>query len=156
MWHWRLRKGLYLICFTRTTLTSSVHPKSPPVAPMAIRCAVRKLPLLLAMFSLTMSSFAAVTVSILPRRAPLTLKQKQQFTAAVAGTTNVAITWLVDGIVGGSSTVGTISTAGLYTPPSTAGTHTITARSKASTSASAAAAVWVTNYPGMMTYHGDR
>jgi len=122
---------------------------------MAIRFAVRKLFLLLTIFSFTFSSFAAVTVTILPRRVPLTLKQKQQFNATVSGTTNTGITWLVDGIIGGSSTVGTISTSGLYTPPSTAGTHTVVARSNANTSVSAAATVWVTNYPGMMTYHGE-
>src|SRR5262245_54944801 len=122
---------------------------------MAIRCAVRKLPLVLTILSLTLSSIAAVTVTISPRRAPVTLRQKQQFTATVSGTTNTGITWLVDGVVGGSSTMGTISTSGLYTPPSTSGTHTVMARSKANTSVSAAATVWVTNYPGMMTYHGD-
>jgi hypothetical protein len=123
---------------------------------MATRCAVGKLPLVLTLFSLTLSSTAAITVTILPRRAPLTLKQKQQFKATVSGTTNTGITWLVDGTVGGSSTVGTISTSGLYTPPSTAGTHTIKARSKANTNVSAAATIWVTNYPGTLTYHGDR
>src|SRR5215467_1303972 len=122
---------------------------------MAIRCAVRKLPLVLTILSLTLSSIAAVTVTISPRRAPVTLKQKQQFTATVSGTTNTGVTWLVDGVVGGSSTMGTISTSGLYTPPSTPGTHTVTTRSKANTSVSASATVWVTNYPGMMTYHGD-
>src|SRR5213080_2214492 len=122
---------------------------------MAIRCAVRKLAFVLTIFGLTLSSVAAVTVTILPRRAPLTLKQKQQFKATVSGTTNTGITWLVDGTIGGSSTMGTISTSGLYTPPSTAGTHTVIARSKANTSVSAAATVWVTNYPGMMTYHGE-
>jgi len=122
---------------------------------MTLRCPLRKLFLLLAMCSLTLSSFAAITVTISPRRAPLTLKQKQQFNATVAGTTNTGITWLVDGSVGGNSTVGTISTAGLYTPPSTVGTHTVIARSKANTSVSAKATVWVTNYPGMMTYHGE-
>ena len=40
-----------------------------------------------------------------------------QFTAAVTGTTNTAVTWQVNGITGGSSTTGTISTAGLYTAP---------------------------------------
>jgi hypothetical protein len=128
---------------------------SPRVAPIAIRCAVRKLFLLLTIFSLTLSLFASITVTILPRRAPLTLKQKQQFTATVSGTTNTGITWLVDGIVGGSSTVGTISTSGLYTPSSTPGTHTVAARSTANASVSAGATVWVTNYPGMMTYHGE-
>ncbi|HTM37382.1 MAG TPA: hypothetical protein VL156_11590 [Terriglobales bacterium] len=122
---------------------------------MTLRCPLRKLPFLLAMCSLALQSFAAITVNISPRRAPLTLKQRQQFKATVSGTTGTGITWLVDGIVGGNSTVGTVSTAGLYTPPSTVGTHTVIARSKANTSVSAKATVWVTNYPGMMTYHGE-
>ena len=123
---------------------------------MILRCGLPRLPLLLIIFSLTLVSFAAVTVTISPRRAPLTLTQKQQFKATVSGTTNTGITWLVDGIVGGSSTVGTISTSGLYAPPTTAGTHMVIARSKANTSVSARATIWVTNYPGMMTYHGER
>jgi len=80
------------------------------------------------MCSLALQSFAAITVNISPRRAPLTLKQRQQFKATVSGTTGTGITWLVDGIVGGNSTVGTVSTAGLYTPPSTVGTHTVIAQ----------------------------
>src|SRR5436305_1780165 len=122
---------------------------------MAIRTTLAKLGFLLTILGLTISSFAAVTVTIVPRRAPVTLKQKQQFKATVSGTTNIGVTWLVDGTVGGSSTVGTISTSGLYAPPSKAGTHTVTARSKANSSVSPAASVWVTSYPGMMTYHGD-
>ncbi len=105
---------------------------------------------------LAITAAAAVTVTVKPTRAPLTLKQKQQFTATVSGTTNTGITWLVDGVVGGSSTVGTVSTSGLYTPPSTSGTHTITAQSKASSTAKAKATVWVTKYPGMYTYHGEQ
>src|SRR5512140_635092 len=105
---------------------------------------------------LTFTAFAAVTVTVKPTRAPLTLKQKQQFTGTVAGTTNTGITWQVDGITGGNSTVGTISTSGLYTPPASSGTHTITAHSKASSTALARATVWVTKYPGMYTYHGEQ
>lgn len=100
--------------------------------------------------------FAAVTVAVHPARAPLTLTQPQQFTATVANTTNHGVTWAVDGITGGNSTVGTISTAGLYHPPSGAGKHTITARSVVQSSAVGSAAVWVTNYPGMFTYHADK
>jgi len=40
-----------------------------------------------------------------------------QLTATVTGETNTAVTWQVNGISGGSSAVGTISAAGLYTPP---------------------------------------
>src|SRR2546421_10975098 len=95
---------------------SSNHPSRR--SQMAIRTTLAKLAFLLTILGLTISSFAAVTVTIVPRRAPVTLKQKQQFKATVSGTTNIGVTWLVDGTVGGSSTVGTISTSGLYAPPS--------------------------------------
>ena len=40
-----------------------------------------------------------------------------QFTATVTGEANTAVTWQVNGTTGGSAAVGTISTGGLYTPP---------------------------------------
>src|SRR5580658_9127057 len=53
--------------------------------------------------------------------------QTQQFTAAVTGNSNQSVTWSVDTIAGGNSTVGTISANGLYTPPPPpGGTHTVT------------------------------
>src|SRR4051812_46345247 len=122
---------------------------------MTLRTLSFRLSLLLAIVIISVAAMAAVTVSVKPRRAPLTIKQKQQFTSAVAGTTNTGVTWSVDGVTGGNSTVGTITTAGLYTPPTGGGTHTVRARSKASTSVSATATVWVTKYPGMFTYHGE-
>jgi hypothetical protein len=42
-----------------------------------------------------------------------------QFTATVTGETSSAVTWQVNGVNGGSAAVGTISAAGLYTPPVT-------------------------------------
>jgi uncharacterized protein (DUF1800 family) len=39
------------------------------------------------------------------------------FTATVANLANTAVTWQVGGIAGGNSTVGTITAAGVYTPP---------------------------------------
>ena len=42
-----------------------------------------------------------------------------QFTATVTGETNSAVTWQVNGVNGGSAAAGTISAAGLYTPPAT-------------------------------------
>ena len=41
----------------------------------------------------------------------------QAFTATVENTLNTAVTWQVGGVTGGNSTVGTISTSGLYTAP---------------------------------------
>ena len=110
---------------------------------------------LLLLFSAT-TVFAAVTVVVHPARAPLTLTQPQQFTATVANTTNHNVTWAVDGITGGNSTVGTITTGGLYHPPSSPGTHTVTAKSVAQPTAVGSAKVWVTNYPGMFTHHADK
>lgn len=98
---------------------------------------------------------AAVSVSVKPRVAPLTFTQSQQFTASVLSTSNTAVTWSVDGIVGGNSTVGTISTSGLYKPPQANGTHTVRARSKADTTKSATATVIMTNYSGVFTWRGN-
>jgi hypothetical protein len=41
----------------------------------------------------------------------------QTFTASVANTTDDSVTWEVNGIVGGDTNVGTITTAGVYTAP---------------------------------------
>lgn len=52
------------------------------------------------------------------------------FTAAVQNSSNTAVTWQVNGIAGGNSTVGTISSSGSFTAPNlppAGGTVTITA-----------------------------
>jgi len=43
----------------------------------------------------------------------------QQFSASVSNTTSQSVTWAVNGTTGGNSTVGTISSSGLYTAPAT-------------------------------------
>jgi hypothetical protein len=112
--------------------------------------------LVLIQLCLSITVFAAVGVTVHPAKASLTLTEPQQFTATVVNTTNHSVTWLVDGVRGGNATVGTISTSGLYHPPAKRSTHTITAKSVVQGSAVGSAAVWVTDYPGMFTYHGDR
>lgn len=87
-----------------------------------------------------------VSVTLNPSTVSLTATTPKQFTASVTGTTNTAVTWAVDSVSGGNSTVGTISTGGLYTAPSLAGTHTVTATSVADTSKTASAAVTVTTF----------
>jgi hypothetical protein len=59
-----------------------------------------------------------VTVTIQPASASLFLGQTQAFQATVTGSTNTNVTWQVNGVVGGSSSAGTISSAGLFTAPS--------------------------------------
>jgi uncharacterized protein (DUF1800 family) len=64
-----------------------------------------------------------------------------QMTATVANTTNTAVQWKVNGVTGGSATTGTITTAGLYTPPASipsGGTVSISAVSAANTQISGA------------------
>lgn len=119
----------------------------------------RTLGFLLLLIQLCFSSsnaLAAVGVTVHPARAPLTLTESQQFTATVVNTTNHSVIWAVDGITGGNSTVGTISSSGLYHPPPKRGTHKITAKSVVQSTAVGSATVWITDYPGMFTYHGDQ
>lgn len=101
------------------------------------------------------SVFAAVGVTVHPAKASLTLSEPQQYTATVVNTTNHGVVWSVDGVRGGNSTVGTISTSGLYHPPVKRSVHTITASSVAQPGATSSAKVWITDYPGMFTYHAD-
>ena len=64
-----------------------------------------------------------VQVSVSPTNATLQQGQTQQFTAAVSGSANRAVTWTATG--------GTISASGVYTAGSTAGTFQVTATSVA-------------------------
>ncbi len=76
----------------------------------------------------------AIFVTITPNPINVVVGAQQQFTAAVTGTSNTAVTWQVNGAAGGNSTVGTISTSGLYQAPATVpapATITITAISAA-------------------------
>ncbi|HEY2499150.1 MAG TPA: pyrrolo-quinoline quinone [Candidatus Angelobacter sp.] len=111
---------------------------------------------LLGQLCFSSNALAAVGVTVHPVRTSLTLTEPQQFTATVVNTTNHSVIWAVDGVTGGNSTVGTISTSGLYHPPAKRGTHTITAKSVVQSTAKGSATVWVTDYPGMFTYHADK
>jgi hypothetical protein len=93
------------------------------------------------------------TVSVAPKLATLTLSQKQQFTATVPD--SAPAKWSVDGVTGGNSDVGTISTAGLFTPGSIVGAHTIVATSTLVSSQSGAATAAVTGLDGIYTRHTD-
>src|SRR2546422_508024 len=88
----------------------------------------------------------SVSVSVSPTSASVQVGQSKQFTATVSGTTNTAVNWLVNGSLGGNSTVGTISSAGLYTAPSSvpANAVTVTAQSAYNSTSSANAAVTIT------------
>jgi Bacterial Ig-like domain (group 2) len=91
--------------------------------------------------TVTVNPVATGTVTVSPATATIAVGGTQQFTATMMGGSEVNVTWSVDGITGGNSSVGTISSSGLYTAPSTAGMHTITATSVSNISGSAAVSV---------------
>jgi hypothetical protein len=88
---------------------------------------------------------SGITVTLTPTSATVVVSQSTAFQATVTGTTNTAVTWEVNGTVGGNSTLGTIA-SGVYTAPASVpnpATVTIAAVSQASTTVTASAAVLV-------------
>ncbi len=96
------------------------------------------------------------SVTVTPQAAAVVVTtQSQQFQATVTNNSQTGVTWSVDGTVGGNAAVGTISASGLYTPPASAGTHTVRATSVADSTKSASATIAVTDLSGVFTYHND-
>ena len=91
-----------------------------------------------------------VSVTISPTSATVTAGGTQQFTATVQNASNTAVTWQVNGVTGGSATMGTISSSGLYTAPATVPSPaavTVKAVSQADPTKSASAQVTITAVP---------
>jgi hypothetical protein len=95
-------------------------------------------------------AFTVAPTGISPQQAAVVVTtQTQQFTS------NANVSWSVDGVAGGSTSIGTISASGLYAPPATAGTHTVTATNLASSAAFASASIAITDLAGVFTHHND-
>jgi hypothetical protein len=58
-----------------------------------------------------------VAIQISPTQAQVYLNGTQQFSATISGSSIGSILWQVNGVPGGNSTLGTISSTGLYTAP---------------------------------------
>jgi hypothetical protein len=91
-------------------------------------------------------------VTVSPPSGAVLLGATQTFTAVVSNTTNTSITWMVNGIAGGNSSFGTItsagSAAGLYTAPRelpVLPNVTVTATSAADSSKSGSAQIGITS-----------
>ncbi len=81
------------------------------------------------------------SVALSPSSAAPVVNGRVQFTATIQGTTtDHAVTW--------STTIGTITSTGLFTAPASVGTGVVTATSVADPTRSASAPVTVTNTPG--------
>jgi hypothetical protein len=119
-----LAAGVLVGCSATTT------PKSTPTTPS------------------TPSTPTSTTVTVSPTSANIRAGDSFPFTATVSGNSNTAVTWAVNGTAGGSAAIGTISSSGNYTAPSSIpspDTLTITASSVASSSATASSAVTLLN-----------
>lgn len=89
---------------------------------------------------------APVTVTVSPSSASVKTRRTRQFSATVQNSSNQAVTWKVNGVVGGNTTVGTISAAGLYTAPNSVpspSTVSVNAQSVGTPSASGSASVTI-------------
>jgi len=92
--------------------------------------------------SATVPAAQTVTVTLAPSTATVDGCRTLQFTATVTGTASTGATWSVqEGAAGG-----TVSSTGLYTAPSVAGTYHVIASSSASPSAKATATVTVQDH----------
>jgi len=105
------------------------------------------------------NSSTSPTLSLSPHLSAVTISQSQLFTATISGG-SATLTWFVDGIQGGSASVGTIvstdAATALYSPSASTkpGSHNVTAKPSSGT-ISPAAAVVVTDLAGVFTYHND-
>ena len=98
----------------------------------------------------------SLSVALSPKRAAVTLSQSQQFTATVNNDPQRGgVSWSVDGVNGGNTSGGTVSSTGLFTPGTQPGVHTVTATSNSNASVSASAMIAVTDLAGVFTYHND-
>lgn len=121
------------------TISSSglyIAPSAAPASPVTVTATSVADPTLVA--TATVTVVVPVRVTLSPTSASTTVGGTQQFSATVTGTTNLSVTWSVNGIVGGNATVGTISASGLYTAPASlllTQSYTVSARSVADTTA---------------------
>ena len=98
--------------------------KPRPLNPVSRHPALRSLWLVLVLSATFCTAIhASATLSVWPEFASVHTNATAQFAATLTGST-AAETWLINGIPGGNSAVGTVSTNGLYTAPSAVPTGT--------------------------------
>ena len=121
-------------CGTLATSSLSAVYSAPPVAPspttVNVTAASVADPTKSASANLTI--VPNVLVSVAPTIASVPLGTTQQFSAAVTGTSNTAVAWIVSGAGCGGAACGTVDSTGRYTAPAAAPTPptvTVTATS---------------------------
>ena len=97
---------------------------------------------------------AAISVTVSPLTTSVRAGASATFSAAVTGTSNTGVTWHVDDVAGGSTSLGTIDTSGKYTAPATVpnpNSVTVKAVSSADSSKNGASAVTLLNPTPVLT-----
>jgi hypothetical protein len=90
---------------------------------------------------------AAVAITVSPATATVKVRATKQFTATVQNSSNKSVVWKVNGVIGGSASLGTIGTSGLYRAPNAVpnpAAVTVSATAVADATETAAASVRVT------------
>lgn len=103
--------------------------------------------------SVTITPPPQIVVLISPTNQTVNINATLQFTATVQNTSDTAVIWQVNGVTGGNSTAGTISTGGLFTAPAevpTPATVTVTAVSHADPTRSGSTYVAIVNLKNSM------
>jgi len=97
---------------------------------------------------------APLTVTVAPSTATVVVSALQQYAATVTGNPNTSVSWFVNGVAGGNSTVGTISTSGLFQAPTAVpspATVTVSAVSQVDNTTSGTAQATIANPSGTVT-----
>ncbi|MGA7794373.1 MAG: DUF1800 family protein [Candidatus Acidiferrales bacterium] len=95
-----------------------------------------------------------ITVTVSPKTATLGAGNVQQFQATVTGSIDLSVTWSVNGVSFGNTTVGTMDDSGNYTAPNNIvglGSVTVTAASNANPAKTDSAVVTLINPPPTLT-----
>jgi hypothetical protein len=131
-------------CGTITSAGLYTAPASVPVPPFVTVTAISQAdPTKSA--SVTVTIAAIITVTVSPTSAQVAPGAKKQFTATVGGSANTTVTWSVSGAGCSGPGCGTITSAGLYTAPSTVpSTPTVTVKATSQADATKSATATVT------------
>jgi len=97
------------------------------------------------------TSAPAVALGVCPASGSVQAGATETLTASLANTSDTEVSWQVNNIPGGNATIGTITSAGVYTAPATVPsqpTVTVTAVADADESVSASSQLTITSPPG--------
>lgn len=120
----------------------------PSPATVTVHATSKAVPSAVGSALVTITNPPAVSVTVTPASASVHVDRTRQFVAKVENAAVTTVTWNVNGVVGGNSTVGKISSSGLYTAPVAVPSPskvTVSAVSTADPSKSASASVTITN-----------